>query len=99
MKRIPDLHYVVIKCRTFFARAGHATVFYRHDKDGRRFICHVANHYGEDGRDTRARARRHGRDIVTRKLSIGYRNLTDAAMIAPPSGLPGLIPTTRIRGL
>jgi hypothetical protein len=76
MKRIPDLHYVVIKCQTFFARAGHATVFYRHDKDGRKFIYHVANHYGENGRDTRARARRHGRDIVTRKLSMGYRNLT-----------------------
>jgi hypothetical protein len=29
-----------------------------------------------DGRDTRARARRYGRDIVTRKESMGYRNLT-----------------------
>jgi hypothetical protein len=75
MNRVPDLHYIVVRSHTVFCRRGHLTVFYRHDRDGRKFIYHVANHYGEDGRDTRARARRYGRDIVTRKQNMPLRNL------------------------
>jgi hypothetical protein len=37
-----------------FCQRGHLTVFYRHDKDGRRFIYHVMAHYGSNGRTTRA---------------------------------------------
>ena len=55
-KTIPDLHYVVVPSRTVFTRCGHLTVFYRHDKDGRKFIYHVISHYGNDGRKTRSNA-------------------------------------------
>lgn len=72
--RIPDLHYVVVPSRTVFTRAGHVTVFYRHDKDGKPFIYHAANHYGEDGRKTRANACRLGREVVTRQRNIGLRD-------------------------
>ncbi len=74
-KRIPDLHYVVIPSRTVFVRAGHATVFYRHDRYGVKFIYHVVNHYGDDGRKTYANARRLGRDVVMRQRPMGYRNV------------------------
>lgn len=73
-KNVPDLHFVVIRSRTYFTRAGHATIFYRHDKDGRPFIYHVANHYGTDGRKTRANAYRIGRDVITRKQHLPLRD-------------------------
>lgn len=72
--RIPDLHFKVIPSRAVFVCAGHLTVFYRHDKDGKPFIYHVASHYGEDGRKTRANAYRLGRDVVTRKRSLPLRD-------------------------
>jgi hypothetical protein len=75
MKRVPDLHYVVVRSHTVFSRRGHLTVFYRHDKDGRRFIYHVMAHYGDSGRTTRADAMRYGREIVTRKRNMPLRNL------------------------
>lgn len=74
MTKVPDLHYVVVKKSTVFARAGHATVFYRHDRDGRPFIYHLAHHYGEDGRLTRAAARRHGSDVVSRRAQMFLRD-------------------------
>ena len=75
MKRVPDLHYVVLRSHTVFSRRGHLTVFYRHDKAGRKFIYHVEAHYGCSGRVTRADACRYGREIVTRKRSLPWRNL------------------------
>jgi hypothetical protein len=53
MKRVPDLHYIVVRSHTVFSRRGHLTVFFRHDKDGRKFIYHVEAHYGFSGRDPR----------------------------------------------
>jgi hypothetical protein len=75
MKRVPDLYYVVVRSHTAFCRRGHLTVFYRHDKDGRKFIYHVEAHYGDNGRATRAEACSFGREIITRKRQLPWRNL------------------------
>jgi hypothetical protein len=75
MKHVPDLHYIVVRSHTAFCLCGHLTVFYRHDKDGRKFIYHVTEHYDFDGRATRAGAMRYGREIVTRKRNMPLRNL------------------------
>jgi hypothetical protein len=75
MNRVPDLHYIVVRSHTVFSRRGHLTVFYRHDKDGRKFIYHVETHYGFSGRTTRADAMRYGREIITRKRNLPWRNL------------------------
>ena len=56
-------------------RRGHLTVFYRHDKDGRKFIYHVEAHYGDNGRATRADAVRYGREIVTLERQLPWCNL------------------------
>lgn len=74
MKQIPDLHYVVAKANPVFAKTGHLTVFYRHDKDGNPYIYHVGCHYGDNGVRTRANAYALGRDVVTYKRNMGLRS-------------------------
>jgi len=73
-RTIPNLHYVAVPLSPVFSRAGHATVFYRHDKDGVPCLYDVRTHYGDDGRKTRAAALRCGRAIVTRQQPMGLRN-------------------------
>lgn len=71
-----DLEYVIVKAsRVYFSRVGYACVITQSTAyPDERAIYHIETFYGNNGVETRAKARRYGRSIVGGAMVAGYRN-------------------------